>query len=281
MGILSSLSDSAKRRKNGTGGGIPLIDPKASFRTEEQEKAVFYFSPENVKPADFKGCAKGCSSKIKGCFPKKKKGCFPKKKEGGCFSKKGGGCFPKKGEGCFPKGRYMPDEEYDALVRGVVARLDPNARGLRKLVLDESEVERTITFANYKYSPIFKEGYYERIGEDGKFRSSVFEVTNIYFTQNQMAVYKLILSSEWEQHDERTFEYHYKDITAFSTLTHQEDTLKDDKDGGKKKEYRTVQNEFLIVVPGDSFSVSLGNKPTEEEESAIQGMKSLLREKKA
>lgn len=266
MGILDTVLTLLKLKKGGA--DTPVIDPKAAYRTDEQETAVFYFSPENVKPADFKGCltkAKGC---IKGCFPKKpkvegKKGCFDKK---------------EKGKGCFSKGRYVSDSEYDAIIKNIVTRLDPKARGLQKLVLDESQIEKTITFSNYVYD---WDTYWRISEDDGKFRSSKYEVTYIFFTRDQVAAYQLTLSSDWEKHDEYTFEIHYKDVTAFKTSTEQEDTLKTDKDGGKKKEYRTVSNIFKIIVPGDELKVSLSNKPTQEEEGAIQAMKAMLREKKS
>jgi hypothetical protein len=243
-------------KKKGVGGA--LVDTKAGYRTEEQEKAVFYFSDKNKK---------GCIATLKGCFVKKeKKGCGETLK----------GCFPKKGKGCFPKKhKYVSDADYDEIVANIVKRVDPEARGLERLVLDKSQVEKTIPFSNYAYGPRIK------FGEDGKFRSSLYEVTYLFFTQNEIAAYQLTLSSDWEKHDEQTFEYHYKDITALSTETTQKDVLVEDEKGGKKKEYRTVKNTFKITVPNDSFEVSLGNKPTAEEEDAIQGMKALLREKKA
>ena len=275
MGIFDMAFGLLGNKKKDTGAASALIDPKKEFRTEEQEKAVFYFSPENVKPEDFRGCVE----KVKGCFTNTIKGCFPKKEK-----KKAEGCFPKDKKGCFPKGRYISDEEYDVLVKDIVTRLDPKARGLQKLVLDDSQIEKEIVFANYAYRDFDDDAdssYYWKIGDDGRFRSSVYEVTYLFFTRDEIAAYKLILGSDWEKHDEQTSEYHYRDITAFSTKTLQKDIIKTDpKTAEKKKEYRTVQNVFQIIVPGDSFTVSLGNKPTSEEEDTIQGMKSLLREKK-
>jgi hypothetical protein len=185
---------------------------------------------------------------------------------------------PKKG--CFPKKHpFVSDAEYDALVASIIQRLDPKSKGLAKLNIDQSQIEKAIHFENYKYYGM-DEGspgpFFWKIGEDGSFRSSVYEVTWLFFTQNQVLAYQLTLSSDWEKHDERTFEYHYKDITAFSSKTIQEDVIED-----SKKEYRTVSNIFQITVPGDDFKVALNNKPDKEEEDAIQAMKAMLREKKA
>jgi len=228
------------------------------YRTEEQEKALFYFSDKNKK---------GCVARLKGCFRKKEK-------TKGCFKINKKGCFPK-------KMKYVSDAEYDTLVKTIAQRLDPENRGLQKIGLDRSQIEKTISFDNYVYKDVFDEVaegdlFFWKIGDDDKFRSSIYEVTYLFFTQNEIAAYQLTLSSDWEKHDEETFEYHYKDITALKTKTLQKDKIKDGK-----KEYQTVQNEFFITVPGDSFSVTLGNKPTSEEENTIQAMKALLRERKA
>jgi hypothetical protein len=240
-------------------GGGTLIDPRAGYRTDDQEKAVFYFSDENKK---------GCFAGAKGCFKKKPTAIVPK----GIVSK-GKGCFSKK-----PK--FISDAEYDAMVTSIVQRLDPKTKGVAKLNIDESQIEKTIHFGNYKYKSwldtVGKETFFWKVGEDGLFRSSIYEITWIFFTQNQILAYQLTLSSDWEKHDERTFEYHYKDITAFSSKTIQQDEI---NEGAKA--YQTVENVFQITVPGDSFNVALGNKPDKEEEDAIQAMKALLREKKA
>jgi hypothetical protein len=255
------------KNKEKKAGGGELFDPKAAYRTEEQEKAVFYFSPENVPPADFKGCFEKIKIRFKGCFPKKEK-----EKKKGCFDKR---------KGCFAKGRYMPDAEYDALIQSIVQRLDPKKRGLEKLGLDESQVEKVISFANFTYIPDENDDtFFFKIGDDGRFRSSVFEVTYLFFTQDEILAYQLTLSSDWEKHDESTREYYYKDITALSTETLQKDVIEELK-GEKTKVYKTVSNVFHIRVPNDSFTVALSNITSQEENDAIQGMKSLLREKKA
>lgn len=256
MGVLDIVKGLTGKKD----GSAALIDPKAGYRTDDQEKAIFYFSDENKQ---------GCLASAKGCFKKKEKkgGCFPKKV-------KGKGCFAKK------KFKFVSDAEYDALIQSIVQRLDPKARGLQKLGLDESQVEKVISFANFKYEQGTNDSFYWKFGEDGCFRSSIYEVTYLFFTRDEILAYQLTLSSDWEQHDEATSEYYYKDITAFTTETVQQDVIEDVK-GEETKVYKTVKHEFQIVVPNDRFSVVLGTKPTQEEDDAIQGMKSLLREKKS
>jgi hypothetical protein len=120
------------------------------------------------------------------------------------------------------------------------------------------------------------EPYFWKFGDDDVFRSSVYEVTKIYFSGNQLFTYQLTLSMDWEKHDEQTYEYHYKDITSLNTATIQEDEIENGK-----KIYKTVKNVFIITVPNDSFSVSLSNKTNDNEEGSIQAMKAMIREKKA
>jgi hypothetical protein len=248
------------KKKDGVGIGM-LIDPHAGYRTEEQEKAVFYFSDENKL---------GCFGTAKGCFQKPKK-----KTDGGCFpAKKTKGCFPKK-----PK--YVSDAEYDSIVKAVVDRLDLYHRALAKLNIDESQVKEInpITFENFKYRSVLeqdlKDPFFWKIGEDGLFRSNIYESSWLFFSADQVFAYQITLSTDWEKHDERTYEYHYKDITAFGSTTIREDVIKDEK-----KEYQVVKNLFEIIVPGDKFSCVLRNKSDEKEEASIQAMKAMLREKK-
>jgi len=237
------------------GADEPIVS-KADYRNDEQEKAVYYFSDKNKK---------GCIATVKGCFAKKPK---IKVKRKGCFPKKMG---------------FVSDQEYDALVSSVVQRLDLENRGLKKLGFDKSQVEKTITFGNYLWSYIDENGErqivdFARIGEDDKFRSNMYQVTYLFLTRNQLAAYQMTLSSDWTRHDEDTFEYHYKDITALKTSTKQEDFARIYIGDTILK---TNFNEFSIQVPGDSFNVCLGNKPTVDDENAIQAMKQMIREKKA
>ena len=249
MGILKVLFGfiigliTGKKAKGGS-----VIDTLEPYRTEEQDRAKFYFSEANKK---------GCLANLKGCFKKKEVKAGPPVKKKGCFPKK-------------PK--FISDADYDALVNGIVNRYDPKAKALSKLNIDESEIVKTITFGNYVYNPLYESKY----GEDGIFRSLEYQVTYIFLTQKQILVYQLTLSCDWEKHDENTFEYFYKDVTSFKTETVTQDLIVN-----YAKEYRTQTNLFRLVVPNDSFFVSLRNKPTQEEESAIQAMKQMIREKKS
>jgi len=226
---------------------------KANYRTDDQDKAVHYFSDRNKK---------GCLATIKGCFKKK-----PQMK----IKSKNKGCFPK-------KLGFMSDKDYDALVASMISKLDVRNKGLKKLGFDDSQVEKTIEFGSYVWynDDGVVEGYRE--GEDGKYRTNIFRSTQIFFTRSQVAIYRLTFNTDWEKHDEDTFEYHYKDIVALSTVTNNEDHIDPYKG---ETVWKCYKNELVLQVPGDSFKISLGNKTTAEEEASIQAMKAMLREKKA
>lgn len=261
------------RKGLGKGGGIlrkfglgkkssaEALFSKAAYRNDEQKRAVHYFSGANKK----------------GCFARLRDFLSPTIYEKDPTVKKG--CFTK-------KLGFISDAEYDALVQSAVSKMDPENRGLAKIGLDKSQIEKTISFGNYVFDELGDNKWCE---DDDRLRTTKFEVTYLFFTQNQIAVYQLALSSEWEQHEEVTYEYHYKDITSFKSETKQQDvviTVDKGKKGcckvfGPEKIYRTTLNEFVITVPGDSFSVRLGSKTTVEEEQSIQAMKAMIREKKA
>jgi len=236
--------------------GDVLLD-KSAYRNDEQDKAMHYFSDRNKK---------GCLASIKGCFKKKPKPATPKvKKKKGCFPKKLG---------------FMSDKEYDNLVAGMLQKMDVKNKGLKKLGLDDSQVEKTIEFGAYRWytdDGNIAEGV-KLDCEDGLYRSTIYAKTFIFFTRSQVAIYKIVINTDWEKHEEDTYEYHYKDITSLTTSTNHEDYIDIFKGDTI---FKCDKNEFVLIVPGDSFRVTLGNKPSAEEESAIQAMKAMIREKKA
>ena len=77
---------------------------------------------------------------------------------------------------------------------------------------------------------------------------------------------------------EATEEYFYKDITNFSTSSDTVETAVYNKEKNENELVNVDSNRFAITVPGDKFYCSL--EQSDYTERAIQGMKSLLREKK-
>jgi hypothetical protein len=174
-------------------------------------------------------------------------------------------------DGCLRK--KLSDAEYDALVLKFVPDLKQQA--MDKIGLDEDQLKEIepVHFENY----VFDTANYSKKGDDGIWRSSKYQVTWLFFSDSQVYLYQKTMSFDEKKDEERTEEFFYKDITSLSTIT----TLNEVKLHGKKGMEEVLQVEstqFKLVVPGNSlFCAMTKNDYTE---SAVQGMKAKLREKK-
>ena len=166
---------------------------------------------------------------------------------------------------CLSK-KLLSDEEYDEMVEFVLSNYNLKQKALDKIGLDEDELN--------ELEPVHFEGYQfdkdslSKEGEDGKWRSSKYQVSWLFFSINQVFLYQYTFNMDSDDKEESTKEYFYKDITSFSTST---DTI--------ETSISTVDsNRFTIIVPGNEFYCSL--EQSDYTENAINGMKSLLRDKK-
>lgn len=170
--------------------------------------------------------------------------------------------------------RRMKDEEYDAMVAEFVNR-DHRSKALSRVGLDEDELKEIapICLHNYNYMKAWA-----RKGKDGKWRSSSYQVTWLFFSANQLYLYQETINFDCEEKRTSTEEFHYKDVVSFSTTTEVEEIIEEYKTDGTEVHKNIESNKFKIVVPGDSFYAAM--QPTPENERAIQGLKNKLREKK-
>lgn len=182
--------------------------------------------------------------------------------------------------GCLSKG--MTDEEYDAMLKSKIESINIKQKALNKIGLDESQVN--------EIEPVHFEGFvfdekkaYARLGKDRVWRSSAYQVSWIFFSDTQVYVYQYTFNMDEDGKKEATEEYFYKDITNFSTASDSVEKEVVDKVSctGKTTYVRTSvdSNRFALVVPGDKFYCSM--EQNSYTESAIQGMKAKLREKKS
>lgn len=194
--------------------------------------------------------------------------------EGGCFSKK-----------------YVTDQDYLDLLNDQIGSIESRKqKALKKLGLDESQVQdiAPVCFQGFKLLKDDVKGInndFFKFTESGKFVSATKELTWLFFGDEQVYVYRVRVDTvDNSLQSERTFEYFYKDVTAFSS---ESDSLKKKVPvyksgcGGEKVEYvdKTVETEsFKIVVPGETFFCALS--PEDNNEEKINGMKQKLREKK-
>jgi hypothetical protein len=183
--------------------------------------------------------------------------------------------------GCLKKG--MKDEEYESIVMAKVKSIDTKQKALNKIGLDESQVNEIV--------PIHLEGYlavdsnkkkiYNRVGKDGILRTSVYQVSWVFFSSTQIYMYQYTFGIFDGDKKETTEEYFYKDITNFSTDSDTVETTDVKTNCLGKSTYKRINvdtNRFALVVPGDKFYCAM--KQNDYTEKAIQGMKAKLREKK-
>lgn len=170
----------------------------------------------------------------------------------------------------------ISDSEYDQMVLDFLKSNDYKQKALNKIGLDEDQVK--------EIEPVHFEGFlYDKQslakqGDDGKYRSSKYQVSWLFFSATQVYLYQNTFNMDEDGTKEVTEEYFYKDITNFSTSSDTVETPFYDKDQGINVLMNVDSNRFAITVPGDKFYCSL--EQTDYTERAIQGMKAMLREKK-
>lgn len=190
-------------------------------------------------------------------------------------------------KGCF--GKLMKDEDYDKMVVDhLAANGNFKAKAISKIGLDESEISLI--------EPVCIQGYYfdsknaySKYGEDGKWRSSAYQVSWLFFSETQVYLYQYTFNFDENGKKEASEEYFYKDVVNFSSS---EETVEKEvwvtPKGGcnlfgspvpvlERKEINTVR--LTIVVPGDKMYCA-ANVEDDSFETSIKGMKNLLREKK-
>lgn len=178
-------------------------------------------------------------------------------------------------EACLSK-KPMTDAEYDAMVKAILSKNDYRAKALAKIGLDEDQVKEIepVHFEGFQ----FDKNSFSKQGKDGKYRSSKYQVSWLFFSATQVYLYQNTFNLDEDGKKESTEEYFYKDITNFSTSTDTVETPMFDKKENKTILKNVDSNRFALVVPGDKFYCSM--EQNDYTESAIQGMKAMLREKK-
>lgn len=180
--------------------------------------------------------------------------------------------------GCLSKG--LKDEDYDRMVQAHKDSLNSRNKALSKIGVDESEVNeiKPVYFEGYK----FGDKAYAICGKDGKWRSSAYQVSWIFFSSTQVYVWQYTFNMNEDGKKENTEEYFYKDITNFSQTTDAVEKEVLDKVSCKGvatyKRVNVETNRFALVVPGDKFYCAM--EQSDEIEDVIKGMKAKLREKK-
>lgn len=167
-------------------------------------------------------------------------------------------------QGCGAK--TITDDQYYNIVANKRNQYNSMQRALNKIGLDEEEIQ--------EIPPVYFEGFvsdnaFAKQNNYGKWVSSTYEITWIFFSNSQVHIYKCRFNLDDDNKKEITDEYFYKDVTSFTTLSEEQTTR-----FGKK-----VPTEvFRMRGAGIDFICSLTEM--QDFETSIRGMKQKLREKK-
>lgn len=174
----------------------------------------------------------------------------------------------------------ISDAEYDRFINQYVEQLNLKKKALDKLGLDESQAKELppICLADY-YFDEKENNLLVREGKDRKDRSSGYQVSWLFFTQQQVYLHQYTLNLNSKEKKEVTEEYFWKDITNFSTSSESMRIARTNSKG--KITYKNVNTKrFAMVVPGDKFYCSMKHDD-DASEKAVRGMQTYLREKKS
>ena len=177
-------------------------------------------------------------------------------------------------DGCF-SGK-MKDTDYDQMVADRLNSLGVKFRALNALGIDAEEVN--------ELEPINFHGWesdtpYRGVCKDGRYRSAKYSDTWLFFSENEVHVYKIVFDMTTADTKETTELYFYKDITNFATRIDDDEYITFSGCKGKKLGTKMMKTtKFALTVPGDNFYCSTTSVANAEE--IIAGMKQKLRDKK-
>ncbi len=182
--------------------------------------------------------------------------------------------------GCMSSG--MTVEEYRKKVQAKLNALDTKSMALRKLGIDEEEVQEIapVTFEGYVFND--KVDNLVARAYPNTWVSSEYMITWLFFGEREVFIYQYSFSMTSDSKKENTMQYFYQDVTNFTASSETYQKLVPESSGclGNTQYMQASANadEFKIVVPGDTLRCSM--TPTNNTDAAIRGMRNKLREMK-
>jgi len=182
--------------------------------------------------------------------------------------------------GCMSSG--MTVEEYRQKVRARLNGMDTKSMALRKLGIDEEEVQEIapVTFEGYVFND--KVDNLVARASTNTWVSSEYMITWLFFGEREVFIYQYSFSMASDSKKENTMQYFYQDVTNFTASSETYQKLVAESSGcmGGTQYMQASANadEFKIVVPGDTLRCSM--TPTDSTDAAIRGMRNKLREMK-
>jgi hypothetical protein len=152
---------------------------------------------------------------------------------------------------------------------------DVESMALKKLGIDKSQVQEVapICFDGYYYKELKTSKPKFKKGEDGKERSSHYNVVMFFFSAEQVYCYQLRFSLLEDKKQEATDELFYRDIVSVSTTS---DTI---SYGSGDTQSAISFEEFTLTTSGGT-KMDATISDIETAEHSIQEMRNLLRRKK-
>ena len=182
--------------------------------------------------------------------------------------------------GCMSSG--MTVEEYQQKVRTKLNTLDTKSMALRKLGIDEEEVQEIapVTFEGYVFND--KIDNLVARASANSWVSSEYMITWLFFGEREVFIYQYSFSMISDSKKENTMQYFYQDVTNFTASSETYQKLVAESSGCLRgTQYMQASanaDEFKIVVPGDTLRCSMTS--TDSTDAAIRGMRNKLREMK-
>lgn len=167
-----------------------------------------------------------------------------------------------------PPADMISHEQYEKLVSDKIKSFNVEKRGLEHLGLDEEQVReiKPLVFTGREIKD------YSLVAFKNKIHSSTQTVTLVYFTDEQLFLYKLTFDMTCNKQEELTSEFFYVDICDVSTAV-EKNIL---EIGGSKVEDSTI--DVNVIAQNSNIHISMEND--EKRFASIQAMRQKVRERK-
>ena len=161
----------------------------------------------------------------------------------------------------------ITDDDFDGFISWFSNNYNSAENVLGQLGVDEDEVKEIapVHFEGFKYQDAFVKTNMKK-----QLVSSIYETSWLFFSPNQIFVYKATMNLFDNNIHVVADEFFYRDIVSFSTLT--------DREAANTGMNIPMDSFSMLNSGGERFTCSMTNVP--DAKTSIDGMKQLLREKK-
>lgn len=164
------------------------------------------------------------------------------------------------------KEKPLTGEEYDKLVINLVNSTETDPREYLGLSISDVDEIDPISFEGYKFDGATR---VKKDNLDNIWRSDIYEKGILFFTQNEIHIYKLQLNAITENVTETTEVFFYNDVVSVSTKT---ETVKIGNN--------TVESVCFVLTPSSGTSINIALSGNENRQKAINKMRTIIKEKK-